>query len=49
MEVEQVLDNWEEKSFRDRKWLKANEAQKMVKPKALRKIIKQFVKSKAKL
>jgi 8-oxo-dGTP pyrophosphatase MutT (NUDIX family) len=49
MEVEQVLDDWEEKSFRDRKWVKANEVQKIVKPKALRKIIKQFIKTKTEL
>ncbi|KAA3610339.1 MAG: NUDIX domain-containing protein [Calditrichaeota bacterium] len=45
MRVTEVLEEWDEMDFRDRNWVKAKKAIKMVKPKQLRKILKLFSKS----
>jgi len=45
MQVTTIMDTWEEMDFRERKWEKSENALKMVKPKLLRKIIKNFIKS----
>ena len=45
MKVTNILDEWEEMHFRERKWEESQDAVKTVKPKQLQKILKQFVQS----
>ena len=45
MKVTDVLNEWEEMHFRERKWENSQDAVKSVKPKQLQKILKQFIQS----
>ncbi len=45
MKVTDILDEWEEMHFRERKWKRALDVTKTVKPKKVQKILKQFIKS----
>ena len=45
LKVNEILEEWDEMEFRDRKWEKAETAIKKVKPKRLKKIIKKFIES----